>query len=45
MFESSKEVKKAIPDVKIYPVDGAGHSITYARSAVVNKILLDALNE
>ncbi len=44
-FEGSKKVKRAIPHVKIYPVDGAGHSITYARSAAVNKILLEALSE
>ena len=42
-FNGSKKVKKAIPQAKIFPIDGAGHSVTYARSAAVNKILLEVL--
>jgi pimeloyl-ACP methyl ester carboxylesterase len=44
-FDGSNKVKNAIPHVKIYPVEGAEHSVTYARSADVNKILIDVLSE
>jgi len=44
-FEGSKKVKQAIPQVKIFPVEGAEHSVTYARAADVNRILIDILSE
>ncbi len=45
LFEGTEKVKKAIPQVKIFPVEGAEHSVTYARAAEVNRILLDILRD
>ncbi|MBW2176020.1 MAG: alpha/beta hydrolase, partial [Deltaproteobacteria bacterium] len=42
-FSGSDEVRKAIPHVKILPVKGAGHSVTYARAEQVNEILIELL--
>jgi len=42
-FSTSENVKKAIPHIKIFPIEGAGHSVTYAEAAKVNKILIDLL--
>ena len=44
-FEGSEKVKQTIPDAKIYPVEGAGHSVTYAESETVNRILIDILGQ
>jgi pimeloyl-ACP methyl ester carboxylesterase len=44
-FDGSIKVKEAIPQVKIFPIKGAKHSVTYARTAVVNKIILNVLNK
>jgi len=38
-FAGSEKVKKAIPHVKIFAVEGAGHSVPYARAKEVNAIL------
>jgi len=42
-FSTSENVKTAIPHVKIFPIAGAGHSVTYAESAKVNKLLIKFL--
>ncbi|RLB99749.1 MAG: alpha/beta hydrolase [Deltaproteobacteria bacterium] len=39
-FSTAENVKKAIPHIKVFPVDGAGHSVTYAESEKVNEILV-----
>ena len=44
-FSTSENVKKAIPHVKIFPIQGAGHSVTYAESARVNNLLIELLNK
>lgn len=44
-FEGSEKVKKAIPHVKIFPVSGANHSVTYARAEEVNRLMLKALED
>jgi pimeloyl-ACP methyl ester carboxylesterase len=42
-FSTSENVKQAIPHIKIFPIEGAGHSVTYAEAATVNNILVDLL--
>lgn len=42
-FSGAEKAKKAIPDLQLFPVEGAEHSVTYARADVVNEILLDVL--
>ncbi len=42
-FESVKKVKETIPQVIVYPIEGAEHSITYARVTEVNRILIEIL--
>ena len=42
-FAGSDRVKKAIPQAKIFPVEGAEHSVTYARTETVNNILVGLL--
>lgn len=44
-FSGTEKVKAAIPQIKIFPVEGAGHSVTYARTAEVNRILVQLLNQ
>jgi len=44
-FEGASKVKAAIPQVKIYPIEGAEHSVTYARTSAVNKILVEVLKK
>ena len=39
----SEQVRKFIPHLKLHPVAGASHSVTYANSDEVNTILLDIL--
>jgi pimeloyl-ACP methyl ester carboxylesterase len=42
-YSTSENVKKAIPHISIFPIEGAGHSVTYAETEKVNKILLKLL--
>lgn len=42
-FDGSKQVKNAIPQTQVIPVAGAAHSVTYARTKMVNRILIDIL--
>jgi len=42
-FSTSENVKQAIPHIKIFPIEEAGHSVTYAEATKVNKILIDLL--
>lgn len=42
-FSTSENVKKAIPHIKLFPIEDAGHSVTYAETKKVNKILVDLL--
>jgi len=42
-FAGSEKVKHAIPHVKVIPVEGARHSVTYTEATKVNKILVDLL--
>ena len=42
-FAGSEQVSKFIPHLKLHPVDGASHSVTYANSGEVNSILLSIL--
>ncbi|MBT6500938.1 MAG: alpha/beta hydrolase [Deltaproteobacteria bacterium] len=44
-FDGVERVKKAIPHVRIFPVEGAEHSVTYAKAAEVNRILIEVLSE
>lgn len=42
-ISGSKKVLKHIPQLKLHPVKGAAHSVTYAQSKQVNKLLLAIL--
>jgi len=42
-FASSEQVSQFIPHLKLHPVDGASHSVTYANSDEVNRLLLGIL--
>ncbi len=42
-FAGAEKASKEIPGLEIFPVEGAEHSVTYAKADVVNKILLDIL--
>jgi pimeloyl-ACP methyl ester carboxylesterase len=42
-FSGARLAQKAIPTMELFPVEGAAHSVTYARAEVVNEILLDLL--
>ena len=44
-FAGAKKVKQAIPQVTIYPIEGAEHLLTYDRRAEVNKILIELLGK
>ena len=44
-FSGSEKVQKAIPHISIFPIEGAGHSVTYAETEKVNKILLKLLRD
>ena len=43
-FAGAEKVEIAIPHVKVIPVEGARHSVTYARAEQVNEILINLLN-
>jgi pimeloyl-ACP methyl ester carboxylesterase len=42
-FSTAESVKRVIPHIEIFPVQGTGHSVTYAETEAVNKILVDLL--
>ena len=42
-FTGAEKVKSAIPHVKVIPVEGARHSVTYAETEKVNEILVGLL--
>jgi pimeloyl-ACP methyl ester carboxylesterase len=42
-FSGGKQILKYIPHLKLYPVEEARHSVTYAQSDVVSAIILDIL--
>jgi pimeloyl-ACP methyl ester carboxylesterase len=44
-FSGTEKVKTAIPQIEIFPVEGAGHSVTYARTPEVNRILVQLLGQ
>jgi pimeloyl-ACP methyl ester carboxylesterase len=44
-FSTAAYVKKAIPHVNIFPISGAGHSVTYAEAAKVNQLLINFLKD
>ncbi len=44
-FSGSFNVKKAIPRINFFPIENAGHSVTYSRSEEVNQILIELLYE
>ncbi len=44
-FEGVEKVKKAIPQVKVFPIEGAEHSVTFARAAEVNRVLIEVLKD
>lgn len=44
-FKGSIKVKQAIPQATIIPVEGAKHSVTFARTKQINQILVDILQE
>ena len=44
-FSTSENVKTAIPHIKIFPIKGAGHSVTYTETEKVNAILVDLLTD
>jgi len=44
-FSGSEKIFKYIPRLKIFPVEGADHSVTFAKSDVVSAILLDILKD
>ncbi len=42
-FSGAELAKIEIPGLEIFPIEGAEHSVTYARAGLVNNILLDVL--
>lgn len=44
-FAGTKKVRQAVPQVRILPVEGAGHTVTFARAETVNRLLLGILRE
>ncbi len=42
-FNGSEHVLKYIPRLKLYPVEKASHSVTFAKSEIVNSLLLNIL--
>ncbi len=42
-LEGSKQILKYIPQMKLHPIEGAAHSLTYARSEQVIHLLLEIL--
>jgi pimeloyl-ACP methyl ester carboxylesterase len=42
-FSGAELAKQEIPGLELFPVEGAEHSVTYARAEVVNSILIDVL--
>ncbi|MBU2647397.1 alpha/beta hydrolase [bacterium] len=44
-FAGSEKVLKAIPQLVLYPIEGAEHSVTYSRADDVNRILISVLKD